>query len=97
MKSVVCKDMKEAGCPLLFLDYYIERRAKINNLTAKDPFQLGGRNPHFSVTGEEGDISKLCNLNFMNGATSLTSRQAFTTQEKSLGEYSVMLQGRETR
>ena len=34
--------------------------SSINNLTAKNLFQLEGRNAHFSVTGEEGDISNLC-------------------------------------
>ena len=60
IKSGTCKDMKEAGCPLPFWDYCIERRARINNLTAKDLFQLEGRNPQYSITGEEGDISNLC-------------------------------------
>ena len=64
MKSGTCKDMKEAGCPLSFWIYCIERRARINNLTAKDLFQLEGRNPQYSITGEEGDNSNLCHFRF---------------------------------
>jgi hypothetical protein len=33
---------------------------RIHNLTAKNLFQLDGQTPHFSVTGQEGDISNLC-------------------------------------
>jgi len=35
LKEAVRKDMKEAGSPLAFWDYCIERRARINNLTAR--------------------------------------------------------------
>ena len=38
MKSAVREDMKEADSPLVFWDYCIERRARINNLTAKKLF-----------------------------------------------------------
>jgi hypothetical protein len=51
---------KESNCPLLFWDYCVERRARINNLTAKDTFKLHGRNAHTAMTSEEGDISNLC-------------------------------------
>ena len=42
IKEAVRKDMKEANCPLAFWDYCIERRARINNLTAKNVFSLHG-------------------------------------------------------
>ena len=38
----------------------MERRARINNLTAKDLFSLHGSNTYTSLTSEEGDISALC-------------------------------------
>ena len=63
-KEAVRKDMKFSDCPLAFWCYCFERRARINNLTARDLFQLEGRNAHFSVTGEEGDISNLCQFNW---------------------------------
>ena len=38
----------------------MERRARINNLIAKDLFSLHGSNAHTCLTGEEGDMSALC-------------------------------------
>ena len=52
--------MKEAGSPIKLWDYCLERRARINNLTARHLFYLHRQTPHFSVTAEEGDISNLC-------------------------------------
>ena len=36
IKEAVRKDMKDSNCPLAFWDYCAERRARINNMTAKD-------------------------------------------------------------
>ena len=52
--------MKEADSPIPLWDYCHERRARINNFLAKDMLQLQGNSAHFLVTGEEGDISNLC-------------------------------------
>ena len=60
VKAAVQKDMKESNCPLLFWDYCVERRVRINNLTAKDRFNLHGLNAYTTLTGEEADISNLC-------------------------------------
>ena len=60
IKEAVRKDMKDSNCPLAFWDYCAERRARINNMTAKDTFNLHGSNPHTVLTGDEGDISSLC-------------------------------------
>ena len=60
IKEAVRKDMKESNCPLPFWDYCVERRARINNLTAKDCFNLHGSNAHTTLTGQEADISNLC-------------------------------------
>jgi hypothetical protein len=60
IKEAVRKDMKESDCPLILWDYCVERRARINNLTAKDIFKLHGTNAHTALTGDEGDISNLC-------------------------------------
>lgn len=51
--------MREENSPICLWDYCVERRARINNLTAKDSFQFHGQNAHFTITGEAGDISKL--------------------------------------
>jgi hypothetical protein len=60
VKEAVQKDMKESDCPIALWDYCAERHVQIHNLTAKNLFQLDGQNPHFSITGDEGDISNLC-------------------------------------
>jgi hypothetical protein len=60
LKEAVRKDMKESDCPLALWDYCVERRARINNLTARNLFSLHGNTPHQDMTGEEGDISNLC-------------------------------------
>ena len=60
IKEAVRKDLKASDCPLALWDYCMERRMRINNLAAKDLFSLHGSNVHNSLTGEEGDISALC-------------------------------------
>lgn len=60
IKEATRKDMRESNSPLAFWDYCVERRARINNLVAKDNFKLQGSNAHTATTGEEGDISNLC-------------------------------------
>ena len=40
IKEAVRKELKESCCPIPFWDYCVERRARINNLAAKDLFQL---------------------------------------------------------
>ena len=60
MKAAIRNDMKASNCPLVFWDYCSERRAAINNLTARNLFQLEGRNPYLATMGQEGDISNLC-------------------------------------
>ena len=58
--------MKDSDSPLKFWDYCAERRAKINNLTAKGLFQLQGSNPYFKVLGQTGDISNLCQFGWFD-------------------------------
>jgi hypothetical protein len=60
IKEAVRKDMKDSDCPIALWDYCVERRARINNLTARSLFSLHGMTPHTALTGEEGDISNLC-------------------------------------
>lgn len=60
LKESVRKDMRESDSPLCFWDYCVERRARINNLTAKSAFRLHGTTAYTATTGEQGDISNLC-------------------------------------
>jgi hypothetical protein len=64
IKEAVRKDMKDSNCPLAFWDYCVERRARINNLTAKPMFKLHGSNAHTATTGDDGDISNLCRCGY---------------------------------
>lgn len=64
IKEAVRKDMKESNAPLVLWDYCVERRARINNLTTKNLFQLHGTTPYTALTSEEGDISHLCHFAF---------------------------------
>ena len=60
VKEAVRKDMKESDCPIALWDYCAERRERIHNLTSKNSLQLDGQTFSFSITGDEGDISNLC-------------------------------------
>ena len=60
LKEAVRKDMRESNSPMSLWDYCVERRVRINNLTAKNNFKLHGTTPHTTTLAEEGDISSLC-------------------------------------
>ena len=59
-KEAVRKDIRKSNSPLVLWDYCAKRRAIINNLTARNLFELQGHNPTMVTLGEEGDISNLC-------------------------------------
>ena len=85
MKESTRKDMKASDCPLVFWDYCMERRARVNNLTAKNLFQLEGQTPHFTVTGEEGDISNLCQYDWYQWCYYREQGAAFPMHREVLG------------
>lgn len=60
LKRAIKKDLLESDCPLKLWDYCAERCAKVNNVTAKDLFQLQGQTAEYHVTGTESDISNIC-------------------------------------
>ena len=64
IKESIRKDMKSSNCPLVFWNYCSKRRARINNLTAKNLFQLECQTLHFTVTWKEGDIPNLCQFDW---------------------------------
>ena len=59
LKARVRSTMKDANCSPMFWDYCMEWVARVNNLTAKNLYQLRGQTPHTTVFGEEGAISVL--------------------------------------
>ena len=77
--------MKDSNCPLAFWDYCVERRARINNLTAKSLFKLHGTNAHTALTGEEGDISNLCQFGWYEWCYYRDNTKAFPLNRETLG------------
>jgi hypothetical protein len=59
IKEATRKDMWASGLPLVLWDYYMECRALIYLVTAKNLFQLNGTTPHTFTFGTDADISKL--------------------------------------
>ena len=70
IKEALRKDMHESNSPLCFWDYCVERRARINNLTAKNAFRLHGSLPtHLPLVMKA--TSQICvSMDGMNGVTS---------------------------
>ena len=60
LKEAVRKDIRESNSLMIIWDYCVERRARINSLTAKDNFKLHGTMPHTATLAEEGEISSVC-------------------------------------
>lgn len=85
LKEAVRKDMREEDSPLAFWDYCVERRARINNLTAKDRFNLQGTTAHTATLGEEGDISNLCQYKWYEWCYYRENKAAFPHNKEVLG------------
>ena len=60
IKRAIKKEMKIMDSPLALWDYCAQRCAAVNNVTAKKLFQLEGETPSYHVTGQQPDISNLC-------------------------------------
>ena len=85
IKEAVRKDMASSNCPLAFWDYCVERRARINNLTSKDLFQLHGQNAYATVHGEAGDISNLWKFGWYEWCTYFEHSSSFPAPKRKLG------------
>ena len=85
IKEAVRKDMREMNSPLCLWDYCVERRARINNLTAKNAFKLHGSTPHTATTGDEGDISNLCQYGWYEWCYFRDQTAAFPNNKEVLG------------
>ena len=78
--------MKGYNCPLAFWYYCVERQARINNLTAKNIFQLHGLNPHTALTRDEGDISNLCQFKWYDWCYFCDRTEPFPFNRELLGQ-----------
>ena len=85
MKEAVRKDMQESNSPVAFWDYCLERRTRINNLTAKDMFKLHGSTAYTPRTGEEGDISNLCQYDWYDWCYFRDNKANFPFNKEVLG------------
>ena len=63
----------------------MQRRARINNLTAKSSFQLHGQVPETTVTGEQGDISNLCTFDWYQWCYCVNKTASFPHEREVLG------------
>ena len=70
---------------MVLWDYCVERRARNNNLVAKDLFQLHGMNAQFTVHGEEGDISNLCQFQWYEWCYFRDQTEGFPKPKEKLG------------
>ena len=77
----------ESNCPLCLWDYCIERRVRINNLTAKNLFALMGETPYTTVYGIVGDISALADFAWYEPVYYLDHKQPFPYAKEVLGRY----------
>ena len=75
--------MKVSDCPIVFWEYIIERRARVNK--ANNIFQLDGQTPHFTVTGEEADISNLCQFDWYEWCYIREQKDPFPMHREVLG------------
>jgi hypothetical protein len=73
------------NCPLVLWDYCVERRAHINNLTAKDNFKLHSTNARTALTGDKGDISNLCQYQWYDWCYFREQKEMFPFNGKVLG------------
>ena len=85
LKESVRKDMRESNSPLPFWDYCLECRVRIYNMTARDYPTIRGMNPHTLVTGEEGDISNLCQFSWYKWVYFQEHTTAFPHNKEVLG------------
>ena len=86
LKEAVQKDMHESDSPMSLWDYCMERRARINNLMAKDNFKLHGTTPHTATLAEEGNISSLCQFGWYEWCYYHEQTAAFPHNREVLGQ-----------
>ena len=86
IKEAVRKDMRESNSPLWFWDYCVERRARINNHTAKYAFLLHGLPMQLQLVMKV--TFQICaNMHGMNCVTSDIKQQSFPITRKVWAEY----------
>ena len=87
LKAAVRKDLVTSKCPICLWDYCLERRVRINNLTAKGMLTLKGETPYTTVYGKEGDISALADFSWYEVVYYMDQKQPFPYAKEVLGRY----------
>ena len=85
IKEAVRKDMLESNAPLVLWDYCVERRSLIHNLTARNSFKLQGQSAYTDLTGEQGDISNICQYGWYEWVYFWDQKQSWPLARKRLG------------
>jgi hypothetical protein len=85
IKRAIKKEMKSMDSPLALWDYCAQRCATINNVTAKNIFQLEGETPSYHVTGEQPDISNICQFGWYEWAYFRDEKARFPLPTEVLG------------
>ena len=63
-KQAVRDLMHDTNCPMRLWDYCMEYKARVNNATARNLYQLGPMTPYQTIYQREPDISNLCQFGF---------------------------------
>ena len=63
-KQAVKDLLHETNCPMRLWDYCVEYKARVNNSTARNLYQLGSVTPYQTIYHKEPDISNLCQFAF---------------------------------
>ena len=87
LKARVRSTMKDANYTPMFWNYCMEWVARVNNLTAKNIYQLRGETPYTTVYGEEGDISVLGDFNFYEVIYYFDHKVSYPMTRERMGRY----------
>ena len=78
--------MHESDLLMSLWHYWMERRARVNNLTAKDNFKLHGMTPHTVTLAEEGNISSHCQFGWYEWCYYREQTTTFPHKREVLGQ-----------
>ena len=85
IKEAIHKEMRASHYPVALWDYCAEYKAQVHNLTAKDLFQLQGQTPYTATTGNEADISHICNFGWYDWCYYRDQKEPFPMPKGRLG------------
>ena len=84
--SRVSKHMTESKNTIRLWDYCAEPCPSIHNLTSKNNFKLQYLTPHAALTGEQSDISNLCQFGWFKLVYHSDDKKNFPEHKEVLGK-----------